>query len=147
MLRLYASNLHVAGEPLDSIWPLRVLQRPCSGDPTIKPLMLRVKEVKREQHVMTSTFLDWVAFQLSSHQLSSLTHSPETPGNLLSKGEGPNNTTQVPGLKHLPLLQLVGRATQHRFTSTMLISQSNRYCASLSNKQHSDLLWTATPDN
>lgn len=55
--------------------------------------MFRVREVNREQHIMTSTFLGWVAYQLSSHWLSALTYSPETPGNLLSEGEGPNNMT------------------------------------------------------
>lgn len=73
---------------LSGVW-----QKPTSGDPTIKPVRLQVKEVKRERHVMTSTFPDWVAFQPSCHQLSALTHSPETPVNLLSEGEGPNNVS------------------------------------------------------
>lgn len=93
MLRLYGPNLHFAGEPLDSIWSLRVWQSPSSTDPTVKPVMFRVREVNREQHVMTSTFLGWVAYQLSSHWLSALTQSPETPGNLLSKSADLNNIT------------------------------------------------------
>ncbi len=93
MLRLYAPNLHFAGELVDSIWSLRVWQRPSSADPTIKPVMFRVREVNRVRRIMTSTFLGWVAYQLSSHRLSALTRSPETPGNLLSEVEGLNNIT------------------------------------------------------
>lgn len=55
---------------------LRGWQRPSSGDATIKPVMLGVREVKRKQRVMTCTFQDWKAFQLSSYQLSALTCSP-----------------------------------------------------------------------
>lgn len=58
---------------------LRGWQRPSSGDATIKPVMLGVREVKRKQRVMTCTFQDWKAFQLSSYQLSALTCSPPPP--------------------------------------------------------------------
>lgn len=57
----------------------RVWQRPCSGDATIKPVMLGVREVKRKQHVMTCTFQDWKAFQLSSYQLPALTCNTKNP--------------------------------------------------------------------
>lgn len=69
-------NLHFSGKLLGCIWSLkRHSQRPSSANPTIKPVMFRVREVNREQHVMTSTFLGWVAYQLSSHRLL---HWPET---------------------------------------------------------------------
>lgn len=58
---------------------LRGWQRPSSGDATIKPVMLGVREVKRKQRVMTCTFQDWKAFQLSCYQLSALTYSPKNP--------------------------------------------------------------------
>lgn len=95
MLRLYPPSLHFAGEPVDSSRSLRVWQRPSSADPTIKPVMFRVREVNREQRVMTSTFLGWVAYQLSSHRLS-VCADPRTQKHLETfrlRGEGLNNIT------------------------------------------------------
>lgn len=111
MLRFHPPNLHFAGEPLDSIWPLRVWQRLSSRVPTIKPVMLGVRGVNREQHVMTGAFLDWVAFQLSGQRSSALTHSPKTPGALLLEAEGHRNTTHNVHAEHRPLLRRLGRGS------------------------------------
>lgn len=111
MLRFHPPNLHFAGEPLDSIWPLRVWQRLSSRVPTIKPVMLGVRGVNREQHVMTGAFLDWVAFQLSGQRSSALTHSTKTPAGLLLEAEGHRNTTHDVHAEHRPLWRRLGRGS------------------------------------
>lgn len=99
-----------------------VWQRPTSGHATINPVMLRVREVKHKQHVMTSTFLDWVAFQLSSHQSSPLTHRAETPGNLLFEGGGRSNTTHSWHVKHHPFLKFISESESwYKFTNCQLL--------------------------
>lgn len=83
--------------PESPLRPPRVWQRPSSADPTIKLVMFRVREVNRELHVMTSTFLDWVAYQLSSHGLP----APPRPTNTWKTfGLEQHNVVHVLRLQH-----------------------------------------------
>lgn len=91
--------------------------------PTIKPVMLEVRGVNHEQHVMTGAFLDWVAFQLSGQRSSALTHNPKSPGGLLLEAEGHRNTTHNVHAEHRPLLRRLGRGSGMNLPETCPLLQ------------------------